>query len=621
MSNNTRNSASALADKLHICLVKAINIALTERAGEDWFEKFRDYDSNQDIPILDKSQISVKRMDLQACLKFFRYRGDYSKIVFEYFGHNFYVDTDDARKAQLLLNQRLDNLIHNARNYLFAHAGASMVEAGKDDSIRYSVYGASEAVNDMLKLASFFSAVTDDEGKSYYIQMQKMSEPSKSYSISETISSEGMDISVGAFAEVCNKLGIKVATSKDGAMSFESGNYGGDIAKIKLYISENFKNESRYNIAETINKENIRTSVGNFVVACQNLNISVSTDESGELEFSTSNYSGDVARIKLVFNNKQTKKSKKILIIAILAVVLAAGAVALVLSLANSGSSPSEDDKPAVLPTVSVTEQQTTVATKPQIIVPAGSVEEKIKRLSDNLRIACENNSFEDFSKYFIDIDEDVLRAEYNGWCDLFMNYDQNMALKVCEVDEDAYVANFLFAIVTGTHPNTNSSLRGVNYLVVNTPDGLKLSFNEELVAKTNGYIMKIAPEEYKVAADAGQNATAFDTHNWMYLDSSVCMKGSIDAWCKYLWQDKNGDVYINMTINNGTDINRTVYNFRITIEDETLGTVCNVTLDESCKVKKLSNRELTLKIPASEILTGKETWTSMSYSIDSSNR
>ena len=111
MNTYERKTVVQISEQLHICMVKAIDTAMSKLAGEDWFASFKAYDSNQDIPILDKSQTSVNRMDLQACLKFFRYREDYAKIVFEYFGHNFYEDSDDAKKAQLLLNQRLDNLI------------------------------------------------------------------------------------------------------------------------------------------------------------------------------------------------------------------------------------------------------------------------------------------------------------------------------------------------------------------------------------------------------------------------------------------------------------------------------------------------------------------------------
>lgn len=627
MSNNTRSAAMELSEQLHICMVKAIDIALTDRVGTDWFEKFRTYDSNQDIPILDKSQTSVQRMDLQACLKFFRYRSDYSKIVFEYYGHNFYVDTDDAKKAQILLNQRLDNLIHNARNYLFAHAGASMVEGGKDDSIRYSMYGVDEAIRDILKLAGFFDKVTDDEGNSYYQQMKKMSEPSKSYSINEAITVEGLDLPVGTFAEICNKLSIKVATAKDGDMTFLSGNYDGDIAKIKLYVNQNIKKVSKYNIAETIQKEAVKSDIGAFVVACQNLNIPVSTDDGGELAFSSSNYTGDVARIKLELGNNKTKKSRKLLVLIIIVLVLLAGVVALILGLSADRANDNKPDTQTtsaqitdapIATTVPATE---TTSTTPAVVLADDDWKTAVVELGNNIRNACASESYDDFASCYIDCDEDTLRKEYSTWSNICSNYDQFIATPVAEVESDVYVANFLYAIVTGTYPNTNSNVGGINYVVVNTPSGIKISNNEDLLAKANDYWLGVAPEGYIKSTRDGNNAAAFNGYNWASVDSNLCIVGPVDTWPKFLWQDANGDVYLNMLINNGTDINRTVYNYDITIVDKTIGKICEVKIDENCSVKKLSNKSFTVKIPADEILTGTQTWTQMSCDIGTDHK
>lgn len=246
MNTYERKTVVQISEQLHICLVKAIDTALSERFGEGWFSGFCEFDYAQDIPILDKSHTSVSRMDFQACLKFLRYREEYAKIVFEYYGYNFYFDTDDAKKAQRLLNQRLENLIHNVRNYLFAHASATMVEAGRDDSMRYSVYGADEAVSDMLKLASFFSEVTDDEGNSYYLKMQDLSRPSVRYSALDAIKSEKLKIDIGTFVVACNQLDIPIATEPGGDIKFYTSNYEGDIARIKLKLySEDKKGHNK----------------------------------------------------------------------------------------------------------------------------------------------------------------------------------------------------------------------------------------------------------------------------------------------------------------------------------------------------------------------------------------
>ena len=235
MNTYERKTVVQISEQLHICLVKAIDTALSERFGEGWFSGFCEFDYAQDIPVLDKSHTSVSRMDFQACLKFLRYREDYAKIVFEYYGHNFYFDTDDAKKAQRLLNQRLENLIHNVRNFLFAHASATMVEAGRDDSMRYSVYGADEAVSDMLKLASFFEKATDEKGISYYDKMKKISKLSE-YLISEVIKKENLKTSVGTFVVACRDNNIRISTDETGEIFLFSSDYEDDLKKIKSYL-------------------------------------------------------------------------------------------------------------------------------------------------------------------------------------------------------------------------------------------------------------------------------------------------------------------------------------------------------------------------------------------------
>ena len=245
MNTYERMTAVQISEQLHICIVKALDAALTARAGADWFDNFKAYDNEQDIHILDKSHTSVNRMDFQACLKFLRYRDQYSKMVFEYFGYDFYEDTDDSRKALLLLNQRLDNLIHNVRNYLFAHASATLVKEGKDYSTRYSVYGADEAVVDMLKLASFFSEMTDEDGVSYYTKMLKMTEPSKSFAITDTIAKEKLKTDVGGFVIACNSLNIPIVTAFGGKINFLTSNYQGDVARIKIQLEESYKSRTK----------------------------------------------------------------------------------------------------------------------------------------------------------------------------------------------------------------------------------------------------------------------------------------------------------------------------------------------------------------------------------------
>ena len=305
MNNISLKTVSEMTNLLHICLAKAIDMAMTEKSGQGWFEAFKDYDSKQKDPILEYAHTSVSKMDLQACLKFLRFRDDYSNIVFEYFGYNFFDQSDDAKTAKLLMTRLLDSLIHNVRNRLLAHASTNMVEGGKDDDMRFSIYGPKEAANDCIRLAQVFARVTDESGVSYYTKMVKLSETKQSYSISETIRRESLPLSAGSFVDICNMNKISVVTGENGEMFFLSSNYDGDIAKVKLYISQNYKNTQTYAIADIIRAEGITVSPGEFVEACQATGVRISTSTNGALVFITANYAGDIAKIKLHLNSKK----------------------------------------------------------------------------------------------------------------------------------------------------------------------------------------------------------------------------------------------------------------------------------------------------------------------------
>lgn len=353
MNNVSLKTVSEMTNLLHVCLAKAIDMAMTEKSGENWFESFRDYDQKQKDPVLEDAHTSVNKMDLQSCLKFLRFRDDYANIVFDYFGYNFFDKSEDAKTAKFLMMRLLDSLIHNVRNRLLAHASTNMVEGGTDDDMRFSIYGPKEAANDCLRLAQVFEKVTDESGVSFYAKMIKLTEAKQEYSVPETIKSAGLALSTGTFVEICNKNKISVVTGENGEMFFLSSNYDGDIAKIKLYVKENYKNTKTYAIADVISAENLGVSTGDFVEACQTVGIAVSTMSNGALVFSTSNYDGDLAKIKLHFTNKApvvTEPEKKSTfpwkpVIAILLVALIAVIAIFVIKGADSDNEPTDSSR------------------------------------------------------------------------------------------------------------------------------------------------------------------------------------------------------------------------------------------------------------------------------------
>lgn len=421
MRTYTRAVVMQMSEYLHLCMVKAIDTALTDRIGRDWFVQFQTFDMSQPIPVLEKEYTGVNSMDLQSCFKFFRYRDDYAKIVFEYFGHNFFSDTADATKAMNQLNSLLDNLIRNVRNYLYAHASANLVEKGSDTSLRYSVYGANEAVNDMLKFAGFFDKVADNYGKTYYQKMHDLSEKMDSY---------------------------------------------------------------YYSVEDTVKKEKLRVSSGEFVTACSQLNIPISTTKTGELLFSSANYAGDLAQITLCLNKIKSRKSRKALIIIILILLVVLGALALVFALSDKNSNNGQDTNSTAV----TSEQEVTDA-------PSDATEEatESQTIGDNVFYSPENFIFEN--------DVVSIRPRYVYWedgnliaeCFVLNGYDHKVynidvkslvfenesgeianasfgMLENVSIDPDSYIVwTFCFDSSVVTNPDADLSSLITSYRVGNT--------------------------------------------------------------------------------------------------------------------------------------------------------
>ncbi len=244
MNNYSRYDVMQISEYLHLCMVKAIDTALSNRVGADWFAKFKKIDSKKEKHILKEHYTSAQSMDLQSCFKFFKHGSDYAKIVFEFYGNNFYLQNQDAQQAEKQLQFLLNNLMNNVRNEVCAHASANMIENG-ESSVRYSVYGYNEAVNDMIKFASFFKQVLDSDGVSYYQKMLSMTQVKNSYSIADTIRCENLKADIGTFVTACNKLNIGITTGANGELLFISSNYSGDLAQITLLLNRNQSKKSK----------------------------------------------------------------------------------------------------------------------------------------------------------------------------------------------------------------------------------------------------------------------------------------------------------------------------------------------------------------------------------------
>lgn len=173
---NQRKIALEAKDILTVCLAKAIDTALTSQLGSSWFDDFAQEDIRAKVNnrITKTGQTSVRDLDLQALLKFLRYRKALTDCVLAYYGFVDGLDQFAADAQRLQLDALLDRLITDFRNRMEAHSRAGDIEKELSGQEMNRIYGYQEAVQDMCKLAAVFKNVTDKHGVSYYQRIKKL---------------------------------------------------------------------------------------------------------------------------------------------------------------------------------------------------------------------------------------------------------------------------------------------------------------------------------------------------------------------------------------------------------------------------------------------------------------
>ena len=178
---NWKHVAHETKDLLTVCLAKAIDTALTAQMGHGWFTIFAEADSKEkmNLRITKPGQQTVQDMDLQALLKFLRFRTAHTDVVLSY--HGFFNGMDaiaiDAQKHQL--TQLLDRLMVDFRNRIEAHSRAADIEQEISGNGLNRIYGYEEAVQDMLRLARLFPTVKDAKGVPYCRRIESLAKPKR----------------------------------------------------------------------------------------------------------------------------------------------------------------------------------------------------------------------------------------------------------------------------------------------------------------------------------------------------------------------------------------------------------------------------------------------------------
>lgn len=176
-----RQIAHDAKDILTVCLAKAIDRALSDRLGREWFADFAQDDAKEKVSnrITKNGQTSVRDLDLQALLKFLRFRSVLANQVLGYYGLFDGMDSFAADAQIQQFNGLLDRLINDFRNRIEAHSRAADIEKELSGQGLNRIYGYEEAVQDMYKLAQIFADVKDSNGVAYYKRIAALTDRKK----------------------------------------------------------------------------------------------------------------------------------------------------------------------------------------------------------------------------------------------------------------------------------------------------------------------------------------------------------------------------------------------------------------------------------------------------------
>ena len=124
---NWRKIAQESKDILTVCLATVIDQAMTAQKEPTWFAVFVNEDSHEKPSnrITKSTQKSVYELDIQALLKFMRYRPKWADSVLNYYGFYQGLDEFAADGQRKQLESLLDRLIVDYRNRIEAHSRAA----------------------------------------------------------------------------------------------------------------------------------------------------------------------------------------------------------------------------------------------------------------------------------------------------------------------------------------------------------------------------------------------------------------------------------------------------------------------------------------------------------------
>ena len=231
------------------CLMGAIDRGMGAKYGPEWFEVFKDREKEERIPIITDEE-GPDDLDIQACLKFFKFRSEYRDSVLAHFGFYDFGTEAEKKERRNTFTQAVTRLMDNYRNK-YMHLRAGEAEGGWSTDLGDGSYGVAEAIGDMKEVSKYFLTVRDSSGVPYYDRICECESRyaddklRQRYSVSDELPSKGLKGCTAVdFVRACNELSIPVEQGDYGEFYFYSSNHDRDLQDIKRQISRSLESSA-----------------------------------------------------------------------------------------------------------------------------------------------------------------------------------------------------------------------------------------------------------------------------------------------------------------------------------------------------------------------------------------
>lgn len=203
-----------------------------------------------------------------------------------------------------------------------------------------------------------------------------------------------------------------------------------------------------------------------------------------------------------------------------------------------------------------------------------------------------------------------------------YNNYDSQNTYVVWS-NKKYYFVETIEYLVTGVNPNTHYTSFNFNITLVKE-DGEWRTLNtndmteEELTEMNEIFAEALYGSEFVNAFRAGRNCSNFG--NYMFTHPEMVYNGYLDTAVISAWQNEDGSMDIQFCSTNGTSNTITYKSVDITLTDDSLGTICDVSFSDNWDtVTPGRSKVFTVHVDPANVLTGTAAWGSVRSNVHAS--